>query len=195
VEQQVKRALLWLLLLVLAGCGGGGGGGGTSTKVTVQGRVLWIETGAGTTPASTVSSGTDTTTTDVLDGFFSFDIPSGSTSVTVTYTPTTGSPIVRTFNFPSLTGDRDIGDLYVGPQTVTLTGTVRDAANNSPVASANVSIGGRYATSAANGTFSVTGVAYSASNPSVFLGLDGIVTATNYFPRHFSPEFNSAMWS
>lgn len=189
MERALKRILLFLTLIVLAGCGGGGGGGGGgSTKVTVQGRVLWIETGAGTTPASMVSSGGETTTTDILDGFFSFDIPTGSTSVTVTYNPTTGAQVVRTFNFAPLSNPTDLGDLYIGPQTVTVSGTIRDASNNSPIGSARVSIGGRQGVSAANGTFSVTGVAYSSANPSVFLGLDGVVTATNYFLRHFSPE-------
>ena len=180
---------MFALLLILAGCGGGGGGGGGgTTRVSVQGRVLWIETGAATSPPATVSSGSDTTTTDPFDGFFALDVNSGTNKVSVNYTPTSGNPIAQTFSFPALTADSDIGDLYIGPQVVTLTGTLRDASNGSPIGSATVSIGGRYATSNANGTFTVAGVAYSPANPSVFLGLDGVATATSYFARHFSPE-------
>ncbi|MBS1724004.1 MAG: hypothetical protein JSS66_13750 [Armatimonadetes bacterium] len=185
----VNRFFLASLVLLLAGCGGGGGGGGGGTAmVNLQGRVIWIETGSGTNPASTVRAGQNSTTTDVIDGFFEFAAASGTTSVTVTYVPSSGGPIVRTFNFPAATNDVDLGDLYVGPQVVSLKGRIVSAADNSAVPGATIAIAGRLATSAGDGTFSVDGVAYSAANPAVFLGLDGLVTATNFFARHFSPE-------
>lgn len=178
------------LVLALAGCGGGGGGGGGGGTVLVPltGRVLWIESGSGTNPASTVRVGTESTTTDVIDGFFDFNAPTGSTQATVTYAPSSGAPIVRTFTFPALTAQTDLGDLYIGPQEVSVRGKAVDASDGSPVAGATVTLGGRRATSGSDGSFSVEKVAYSATNPAVFLGLDGVVSATNYFARHFSPQ-------
>ncbi len=184
----MRQFLLLFLLLLICGCGGGGsGGGGGSTLVTLSGRVLWIETGSGTNPVSTVQAGTASTTTDPLDGFFQFDVSPGTASVTVTYVPGTGGPIVRTFSFGAVTDTTDVGDLYIGPESVTLHGTVVDASTNLPVAGATVTIAGRSATTLGNGTFSVANVAYSSSNPAVFLGLEGTVTAQDYFARNFSP--------
>lgn len=181
----MKRLLLGLLFAVAAfGCGGGGsgGGGGGSTTFTLQGRIIWIETGSATSPASTVQVGATTAPTDD-QGFFSLEVPTGTSSLTVTY-----QSIVRTFSFVTGTGTVDVGDLYIGPEQVTIQGKVTDASSGSPVSGAKVSIAGRQATTAANGTFSVLNVAYSSANTTVFLGLDGVVSASGYFERHFNPE-------
>ncbi|MBS1715666.1 MAG: hypothetical protein JST30_15160 [Armatimonadetes bacterium] len=181
----MKRLLLGLLLtLAVFGCGGGGGGGGGggSTTFTLQGRIIWIETGSATSPASTVQVGSQTTPTDD-QGYFSLEVPAGTSSLTVTY-----QSIVRTFSFVTGTDTVDVGDLYIGPEQVTVQGRVTDASSGSPVSAAKVAIGGRQATTAANGTFSVLNVAYSSANTTVFLGLDGTVSASAYFERHFNPE-------
>lgn len=184
----MRKLFLLLTVLLLVGCGGGGGGGGGAANVTFQGRVIWIETGSGTNPASTVRAGQSSTTTDIIDGFFEFAVAAGTTSVTITYVPGSGGPIVRTFTFAPANTDVDLGDLYVGPQVVAIRGKIVSASDSSGISGATITIGGRTAKSAADGTFSVEGVAYSNANPAVFLGLDGLVTANSYFARHFSPD-------
>lgn len=187
------KAFLWFLaaVVLLVGCGGGGGGGGGSTgggtKVALSGRVIWIETGSGPNPPATVRAGSTSTQSDVLDGFFELQADTGVTTVTITFVPTGGSAVVRTFTFPGLTSDTDLGDLYIGPQVVTLNGRVIDVSNNQPISGATVTIAGRSAKTNAAGNFSVANVAYSASNPAVFLGLEGTVTATGFFNRNFNP--------
>lgn len=181
------HVFLFVMFLVILGCGGGGGGTSTPSQVNVVGQILWIETGAGTAPASTVRIGDQSTTTDVTDGFFSLDVPTGSTSLTVTYAGS-GSPIVRTFLFSALTADADLGELYIGPSEVTVNGTLVDSTNSSPVSGATVSLGGRSATSTSNGQFSIPGVAYSTDSQAVFFGLQGTASATGYFQAFFSPS-------
>ncbi len=178
-----------LLLILLTGCGGGGGGtsGGTSGRVNILGRVLWIESGGATSPATTVEAGTDKSTTDPVDGFFQFDVNSGTSSLKLTYAPSGGGLIVRTFTFNPVTQFTDVGDLYIGPSVVTISGRAVDSQSGSPISGGLVTIGGRQAFTQSNGTFNVTNVAFSASNTTVFLGLDGVVSASNYFARHFNP--------
>ncbi len=175
------------MFVVILGCGGGGGGVSVPTTINVAGQVFWIETGAATNPVSTVRIGTVSASTDAVDGFFSLNVPSGATSLTVTYTPTGGSPIVRVFSFPAANADLDLGDIYIGPTEVTLTGTVVNSTDQSPVGSATVSIAGRTGITNSNGQFSIPGVAYSNTNLSVFLGLQGTVSATNFFTGFFNP--------
>lgn len=184
----MRKLGLFLAVALLAGCGGGGGGGGGGTsKATLIGRVIWIETGSGPNPAATVRAGTASTLTDVLDGYFEFETETGVTSATITFAPAVGSPVVRTFNFSSATGTVELGDLYIGPQVVTLKGKAVDVSTSLPISGATVKIAGRTATTTANGTFSVANVAYSSKNPAVFLGLEGSVSATDFFTRQFNP--------
>ena len=175
--------------LLLTGCGGSGGGGtgGGGGTATVSGRIVWIETGSGPVPSATVKIGSTTSRTDVLDGFFELTAPAGSTTATVTYVPSGGTSVVRTFNFAGVSGTVDLGDLYIGPQVVTLKGKVTDASTDAPVAGATVRIAGRSTVSDSQGQFSVANVAYSTANPAVCLGLEGSATAPNYFARQFSP--------
>ncbi len=178
-----------LLLVVLVGCGGGGGGTPPS-PATVTGRVVWIETGSAPSPAATVTAGGATASTDVVDGSFSIQVPVGTTSLTVSYTATGSSaPVVRSFTFPAATsgGSSDVGDLYIGPQTVKVRGSVVDVSNGAAIVGAQVSMAGRNATTQADGSFELVGVAYSDASLAVFLGLQGEVTATSYFAQFFSP--------
>ncbi|MDI9637321.1 carboxypeptidase-like regulatory domain-containing protein [Kamptonema cortianum] len=180
-----------LFLLLLASCFGltscGGGGGGSSTIVNVVGQILWIETGSGTNPASTVRIGDVAAQTALSDGFFSMNVPTGATSLTVTFTPTGGSPIVRVFTFPAVTADTDLGELYIGPSEVTIVGRLLDSTNSNPVNAAIAKIAGRSAVSGTDGRFAITGVAYSSTTQSVFFGLQGVATKATYFPGFFSP--------
>lgn len=182
-------AIFALTLTLLIGCGGGGGGsggGGTGTTVSILGRIIWIENGGAPSPQATVRIGERTALTNTVDGGFNIDVPSGASSLTVT-TTVSGTPIIRTFTFAPATASVDLGDLFIGPSEVSLTGTLVDSANGTGIAGATVSIAGRTAVSAANGTFTVTQVAYSAASLSVFLGLQGTAARTGYFSGFFSP--------
>ncbi len=179
------RTLLFLLFaLLIVGCGGGGGG--QQNNAQLVGRVLWIESNSATSPAASVSSGSNTTTTDIIDGSFVLSVPVGATSVTVSYSDG-GAPVVFTFNFAPASGTVDLGDLYIGPETVTVHGTVTDAANDLPVAGATVKLAGRTAITAANGEFNLLSVAYSSGQSAAFGDLVGEITKALYVTRQFSP--------
>jgi hypothetical protein len=184
----ILLALLGVMLALVAGCGGGGGGGGgsTGTTVSILGRIIWIENGGAPSPQATVRIGERTTLTNTVDGGFNLDVPSGAASLTVS-TTIAGTPIIRTFNFPAAAASVDLGDLFIGPTEVSITGRVVDSTNGTGVAGARVSIAGRTAVAAANGTFTVTQVAYSSTSLSVFLGLQGTASGTSYFTGFFSP--------
>jgi hypothetical protein len=184
----VRSLLLLVLALLALGCGGGGGGGGNTAQLV--GRVLWIESNAATDPVSSVSAGGNVATTDLIDGSFVLQAPAGTTSVTVSYSDG-GPPIVFTFSFPAASGTTDLGDLYIGPETVTVHGTVRDASNDQPVQGATVKLAGRTATTNANGEFNLLQVAYSSSSPAAFGDLIGEVSHTGYVTRQFSPPITA----
>jgi len=132
------------LTLMLAACGGGGNGGGG----TVVGRVLQVETGGPPNPQASVQTSSASALTSTADGSFQVGAPDGSTSLTVdTLTQSSG---VWVFSIVSVSGVTDVGDLWVGPERVSVHGTVRDSTNNNPVPGAPVSFAGRNAVTAAN---------------------------------------------
>lgn len=180
----MHRLLFLFLIAVLIGCGGGGGGGGSAALLV--GRVLWVESNAATDPVASVAAGTATTTTDPIDGSFVLSAPVGTTSITVSYSDG-GAPVVFTFTFPPASGTVDLGDLYIGPETVTVHGTVRDASDDQPVSGATVKLAGRTATTDANGEFNLLDVAYSSSAPAAFGDLLGEVSKAGYVTRQFNP--------
>ncbi len=179
-------ALLALFLIVILGCGGGGGGVAPA-EVNIQGNVLWIETGSAPAPPATVRIGDQSVLTDAIDGYFTLDTSAGNLQMTVTYTPTSGSPVVRTFELGAVTADTDLRDVYIGPEQVTLTGRVVDSTTSGPVSGVTVKMAGRTAITGADGRFSMPGVAYSSSTLSVFLGLQGSIEKNGYFSTFFSP--------
>ena len=179
---------LWLAVIggTLLGCGGGGGG--VSATATVLGRVLWVETNAATDPAASVSSGGKSTTTDPIDGFFLLTVPQGTSSATVSFTPAGSStPVVMTFVFAPAVGTVDLGDLYIGPDEVTVHGTVTDASDGSPVQGATVKLAGRTATTDFVGEFNLLQVAYSVASPAAFGDLIGEASKTTFVTRQFNP--------
>lgn len=188
----VKRILAVLIastLCLIAGCGGGGGGtggGGGGTTVTILGRVIWIVNGGAVSPAATVRIGTVSTTTNAADGGFNLDVPAGATSLTVS-TTVSGVPIIRTFAFPAAAASTDLGDLFIGPEEVSVTGRAVSSASGAGIGGAKVTLGGRSATAGADGRFTVAGVAYSSTSQAVFLGLQGVASATGYFSGFFAP--------
>ena len=178
--------LFGLVLLVLFGCGGGGGGG--SSTATVTGRVIQVETGAAPNPTASVQMGSSSVFSDASDGSFQLTAPAGSTLITVdTRTPTSG---VWLFTVPPVSGIAEVGDLWVGPDRVTLTGTVKNSADSAPIANAIVTFGGRIGLTNASGVFTLPEVAYSAANQAAFWGIPGAARATGFFKTDFSAAPN-----
>ncbi len=188
----MRNLWLGLLGLMLLGCGGGGGGG--TVMATIIGRVLWVETNAATDPASSVSAGGVSGTTDPIDGFFSLTVPRGTSQVTVSFTPAGApTPVVMTFAFAPVVGSVDLGDLYIGPDQVTVHGTVTDASDGSLVQGATVTLGGRSATTDFVGEFNLLNVAYSVASPAAFGDLLGEVSKTDFVTRQFNPPVTATL--
>jgi hypothetical protein len=187
-----KRRLIAGLIVVLvatiftglSGCGGGGGGTSTSGgSGNVVGRVLNVETGGPLSPVATVQVGKNTSTTSPADGSFIVAAPTGATSLLVDTGALFG---VVPFTIPPVSGTTDAGDLWVGPQMVTLTGRVVSSVDNQPIANATVSFAGRTGTTNAQGVFSIPKVAYSSTTQTAFWGIEGSAIATGFFNSTFS---------
>lgn len=176
-------ALAVVALLLLVGCGGGGsGGGGGSTSIV--GRVINVVTGAAPNPASSVQVGSSSVLTSTVDGSFTLGVPSGTSAASV---DTQGSGFgVWNFSFPPASGVSDIGDLWVGPQQVTVTGIVRNSTNNAPVQGSLVSFAGRRGSTGVDGRFTLTNVAYANSTQAAFWGIVGKVQTTGFFATDWS---------
>lgn len=174
---------LFVALALLAGCGGGGGGGSSGGGGAVVGRVLNIETGGPLSPGATVQAGSNTTTTSVADGSFIVSAPAGTSSVLVDTHALFG---VWTFSVPPVSGTVDAGDLWVGPQKVTLTGRVVSSTNGQPISGATVTFAGRTGTTNAQGIFSLANVAYSNLTQTAFWGVAGTAVADQFFSTTFS---------
>lgn len=184
-----KNFLLLLVGLVLVGCGGGP----PIASIHISGRVLDISTGGPTTNATSVQSSTNTVNTSVVDGSFLLGGSKGETSLLVSAPSLLGYPVF-TYTFQPLNQNQnDVGDLWVGPEQVTVRGIVENAADNSPIANAVVRFGGQLATTDASGTFNVLHVAYSSANTSGFLGLSGRIEATNFLANEFTAAGNTAV--
>jgi hypothetical protein len=182
---------LVLMALGLNACGGsGGGGGGSSTGNTITGAVVYVETGGAPNPQASVQVGSASVLTDSSDGSFTLNVPAGTTTVTV---DTKSSAGVWTFTIPAVSGTEDVGNLWVGPQKVTLTGQVLDSSTNAPIAGATVNFGGAVGTTNASGTYSLNPVAYPNTNFAAFWGILGNVTDPNYFANTLSASPNTAV--
>lgn len=181
--------LLALMFFCFLGCGGGGGS--KPKTATLVGRVLNVESGGPTNPQSTVQQGSGSVQTNLSDGSFQLPASAGASSITIdTHSQALG---VWTFTFPAVpTGVTDLGDLWVGPERVTVQGTIRDSTNSNPVSGATVSFGGRTATTNASGLFSLVDVAYSSATQTAFWGIVGTVRAAGYFATDFSTQPNVA---
>ena len=183
-----KNIFLALMGLVLLACGGG-----PIPSIRISGRVLDISTGGPTTNATSVQTSTTTAMTSVVDGSFLAGGATGETQLLVSAPSLLGYPVF-TYTFQPLNqSQNDVGDLWVGPQQVTVTGIVQNAANNNPVPNAVVRFGGQFTATDATGTFNVQHVAYSSANTSGFLGLSGRVEATNFLANQFTPGGNTAI--
>jgi hypothetical protein len=189
---RLLTVLIVALALLIVGCGGGGGGGGTTGggMATAVGRVLNVETGGPMNPAASVQIGANSVLTSLQDGSFQLPAPTGSSSLTVDPLNAWG---VFTFATVALSGTTDVGDLWVGPQRVTLRGRVLNSTNLQPVAGAQVTFAGRRGTTDAQGRFALTQVAYSNQTQTAFWGIVGSVRAAGFFRTDFTASPNTAI--
>lgn len=186
--KQIQLLLLCLVALVLTSCGGGGGaGGGTTTRFNIVGRVVNISTGSVPDPVVSIQAGDRTTTSSASDGSFVLAAPAGTTSVTVIYKIGSADLQTSVFSIAPLAGDIDAGDLIVGPQKITVQGTVKQSSDGNPVAGATVRFGGKSATTNSSGVYTISEVGYDPGNIAAFLSLEGTVTQTGFFSATFSP--------
>jgi hypothetical protein len=169
----------------LIACGGGG-----NALATVVGRVLNVETGGPPNPQASVQAGAGSALTSASDGSFQVEAPLGATQLTVdSRTQAIG---VWVFAIPAASGVTDAGDLWIGAESVTVRGTVRDSTTNDPVPGAEVTFAGRRALTDANGVFNLLQVAYSSNTQTAFWGIVGSVRATGYFKTDWSTQPNVA---
>jgi hypothetical protein len=173
---------LWLglLILLLNGCGGGGGGGGLGAVAVLQGRVVLVGTGGPPNPEATVEVGSLRTTTDTQEGTFRLAVPPTATQLTVR----AKDMPAFTFALPPLQAGQtyDLGELYIGPQTVVVRGRVVNAITQNPVENAIISLLSRTTRSDSNGRFTLEAVAY---DPNGALDPEGTVQRTGYLQRRF----------
>lgn len=187
---RIRLLALFALVLTLIACGGGGGGGG---NVSLSGRVLNIDTGAPFPSAATVQTTAGNASAAISDGSFLVPAPKGATSLSVIAPASFAFPIFDFTFDPQNQPVNDVGDLWVGPQKVTVRGTLRNASSGVGVSGAKVQFAGVKGTSGSDGTFSLTNVAYSSGNTASFLGLVGRVDATNFFTNEFTAGGNTAV--
>jgi hypothetical protein len=152
----------------------------------VTGRVIWLPFGEQPTPPATVTMGGVSTTTRSDDGTFRLSVPTGSSALEVRYRPPGGAPVAFTFIEPPVTAPTDVGELWIGPQTVRLRGRVLSAADESPVAMAEIRFAGRRGVTAADGTFDIADVAYSAEDLVIFQGIEGTIARAGFLSRRFN---------
>jgi hypothetical protein len=180
--------LFLILMFVLFACGGSGPIAG----VRVSGQVRDISTGAALSIAATVQSSSSTVNTSVTDGSFLVAAPRGETQLNVNPPAALGYPSF-TYRFEPLNNTQnDVQTLWVGPQKVSVRGTIRNAASNDPIPNALVRFGGQFSRTTATGQFSITDVAYHPTNTAGFLGLVGQAEATNFLLNEFTSNGNLA---
>lgn len=189
--KRLSIACLIAFFAVILGCGGGGGSPGSGGNTTLIGRVLSIVTGGPLNPAASVQaiSGSPSTTTDTADGSFTLANVSAGTTQAQVVPNQTGWPLF-TFNFAAAQGSTAIGDLWVGPEQVTLTGRALNSTNAQPIANADVTFAGQNAKTNASGVFSLTNVAYSSDTQTAFWGIVGSVRAIGFFKTDFNAAPN-----
>ncbi len=169
----------WIAFLpvpfLLTSCTVGGGGG-----IQVSGRVLSISTGEGPSPPATVTIAGRSTTTGSAGTFF-LGVPSGASEMQVTHSvfPT------FVFTFPPITQSRDLGTFYIGPETVTIVGTVIDASTTEPISGVVVSFAGRRSLTGPTGEFTLLGVAYDPNSEFILFGIPGRAEHPLYLPAEF----------
>jgi hypothetical protein len=143
--------------------------------------VVLVGTGQPPNPPATVIVGGQSVRTSTQEGAFQLRVPPTATQLIVR---TPGLPDF-TFNLPPLQAGQtvDLGDLYVGRQTIAVQGRIVDALTQQPVGEATITLLGQRAQSnPTTGRFTLNGVAY---DPEGVLDPEGEVRKTGYLPRRF----------
>jgi hypothetical protein len=176
----------FVAVLISAGCGGGGGGSTTSSgsTITIAGTVIDVTAGVPKTAVQVqVGTSSVTTLTSTVDGTFTLTAPSGTTELRV------NGALLFAFSFSPITSDTNVGDLWIGPTKISVTGRAVDSNTLQPISGVTATLGGISTVSASNGTFTFSGVAYSASG--LFPNMPGTLSATNYIGANFNPGSNA----
>jgi hypothetical protein len=184
-----RRVSHWALLIgvfvvltaLLTGCGGGGDGGFFGPSALLRGRVVLVSTGQPPDPPATVIVGRQSVRTSTQEGAFQLRVPTTATQLIVRMQ----SLPDFTFKLPLLQAGQtvDLGDLYIGRQTIAVQGRIVDALTQQPVGEATVSLLGQRAQSnPTTGRFTLNGIAY---DPEGVLDPEGEVRKTGYLPRRF----------
>lgn len=181
--RKLNIVLTFIALVFVLACGGGGGGSSTPTPINLFGRVINVSNGNGLKGA-TLQVGSVTTTITSTDGSFSMQVP--STGGTLVVNSGTSTITGWSFTVPVSTVDTDLGDLYVGPSQVSVAGRLVDSTNANPISGGTIKFAGRSTTTAADGTFTITQVAFDASNTATFGAIVGTANATGYFQATFT---------
>lgn len=145
-----------VLLSVLPGCGGGGGG---ATPATIRGRVLLVGTGTAPNPAATVTVQGASSVTTAADGTFTV-ASAPSTATTITITATGSAKLVQALPTLKANAVNNIGDVFLSDTGYTAEVTARVVRSDTlaVIPGASVLLSGRATTTAADGTFSITGL-------------------------------------
>ncbi|HWP30969.1 MAG TPA: hypothetical protein VNK96_04470 [Fimbriimonadales bacterium] len=183
----IKISSLFCIVLILTfavSCGGGGSGGGGS-GIAVTGKILSVSTGEGPDPPAVVTIGGASTQTEPGTGEFLLFVEPGATTMLVTsdFPP-------FTFNFPAITQSTDLGEFWIGPQTVTVQGSTVDVNTTEPIPDVTVKFAGRIDSTDENGEFTLTEVAYDAENSWVFESIVGRAEKEGYIPSNFTANQN-----
>lgn len=185
-----KLLILLSAALLAAGCGGGGGGGSVA-PASIVGRVLDIQTGGPPSPQASVGvPSASSVLTSAADGSFTLSANAGASQLLVT----SAYPAFSFITAPAA-GTTDVGDLWIGPQKVTLHGRIVDSSTTIPVSGATVRFAGVKGTTNGAGVFDLANVAYSDTNQASFWGIVGSINATNYFDQNFTASPNVAVAS
>jgi hypothetical protein len=157
--------------LVLAGMTACGGGGGGAPPADVQGRILTVSGGSPVANATVSIGGASQLTKS--DGTFLFrGVSSSATQISVTSTGNTA----LTQNLPTLAAQpalNDLGDIFVTSDgyTAIVKSKVVRSDTLAAVAGARVRIAGQFATTAADGTFTISGLPVFLGTAAVPVGL------------------------
>jgi hypothetical protein len=187
ITWRIAGSLLCLIPLALAtGCGGGGGGGGSTGSATVTGRILLVSTAQAPDPVATVTIGGASTTTGTSGTFTLTNVSTKATTVKIVATGET----TLTQALPTLTdgATTDLGDIYLCADTYTasMTGTVVSADTLDAISGATVRINGFIATTAGNGSFTITGLPIGLGSGSAQVG---VIKATGYDDKYLTLDY------
>ena len=173
-------AIAGLIFTSVIGCGGGGGGSSSgSGLVTVQGTVLSASNYVPPSSPASISIGGARLTTNA-DGTFSVSVSAHTTTATISAT----GEVSRTITFALKASQiNNLGNIFLADTgsdySASANGVVVTTVNGAtkPVPGATISLGNITGVSAADGTFTLTGLPVGLGSVN---GLYGSVTATGY---------------